>query len=475
MTRIPLLKRYVVIVLLVATVGVTHQPETSRPSDPPRIVTSTATNDELWDTTVAPYLEQPLWTNDEAYDAGHYLMVPLHAAFVLDHSAWQQAFSEHFARFVHRPAASLPSQRIARFQYLYLASQFMVLAAQTGKAELIPSGLAEALYQDLLSEWTTTRAPHWDTGMFPSGAPEGELVRWKLSVTPQTTELSYYSAITDTEIFLLAIAADLRQLERRLAFSAPEPRFLDELLETARTIFSTRVEHTDTGWLLQPGYWVDHVDYLYAGNATQSADLHARKVPNIAEDTAHSHRLALWLGSFAGAFSEAEERALFDNLRRGLDRQFFDVALVGPTARFPSYRTTNYMDGSNGVYRWGSQNQGVGRGYGPYELSGTLTLGWWSFLQSTRACQLYDDLASRFPLPRSVLNVYVGPNTRRARNALVALPASYENGFQQLIVRLAASVARGAGCAPTDLAVLRPVTPLAFLSPTLLACWCRVP
>ena len=36
---------------------------------------------QLWDATVAPYLRDDLWTDREAYDAGHFLMVPLHGAF----------------------------------------------------------------------------------------------------------------------------------------------------------------------------------------------------------------------------------------------------------------------------------------------------------------------------------------------------------------------------------------------------------
>ncbi|MBG0566631.1 hypothetical protein [Actinoplanes aureus] len=44
--------------------------------------TATQTTDSgLWSSTVARYLADPLWRDDEAYNAGHVLQVPLHAAF----------------------------------------------------------------------------------------------------------------------------------------------------------------------------------------------------------------------------------------------------------------------------------------------------------------------------------------------------------------------------------------------------------
>ena len=53
----------------------------------------------LWSATVKPYLAYDLWTEDESYDAGHHLMVPLHAAFRLRESDWQHAFADQFGRF----------------------------------------------------------------------------------------------------------------------------------------------------------------------------------------------------------------------------------------------------------------------------------------------------------------------------------------------------------------------------------------
>jgi len=54
----------------------------------------------LWKRTVAPYLMDDLWNAQNIYDAGHHLMVPLHASFYFEQKEWQNQFADHFKRFV---------------------------------------------------------------------------------------------------------------------------------------------------------------------------------------------------------------------------------------------------------------------------------------------------------------------------------------------------------------------------------------
>ena len=44
----------------------------------------------LWNDTVAAQLKDELWNDKNIYDAGHYLMVPMHAAFLQDNVHWQK-------------------------------------------------------------------------------------------------------------------------------------------------------------------------------------------------------------------------------------------------------------------------------------------------------------------------------------------------------------------------------------------------
>lgn len=67
------------------------------------------------------------------------------------------------------------------------------------------------------------------------------------------------------------------------------------------------------------------------------------------------------------------------------------------------------MDGSNGVYRWGYGSFGPNGGYGPYQLSGSLTLGWWTFLETAESKALYRELVTQYPWAKPCVELYLGP------------------------------------------------------------------
>jgi hypothetical protein len=94
------------------------------------------------------------------------------------------------------------------------------------------------------------------------------------------------------------------------------------------------------------------------------------------------------------------------------------------------------MDGWNGVYRYGYITQGEGKGYGPYELSGTMLLGWWSFLPGEKIRDVYCYISSRFPLSEEEIKVYLGPDTTRDRHPSIKSRAQFEDGLLELISKL---------------------------------------
>jgi len=44
----------------------------------------------LWNKVVTTGLQTPLWAKDNAYNAGHFYMLPLHAAFQYNNYEWQK-------------------------------------------------------------------------------------------------------------------------------------------------------------------------------------------------------------------------------------------------------------------------------------------------------------------------------------------------------------------------------------------------
>ena len=395
--------------------------------------------DELWNATVRPFLRDPLWRAEYAYDAGHHLMVPLFAAFTMPRRDWQHDLATHYARFV-ADSPALAAGRLDRLQYLYAASWFAVLAHDSGRADLVPARLMTILRRDIESAWSGEPAWQWGRKPFPGGMRER--LRWKLAT--RDVQRSYYRAIIDEELYLMGLAANALVLER--AAGRPAPVLEEILCVTAETFRSEVRWGADGGWLLQPGVWRDHPDYGAARESERVPNPKALaagflRLPDVGTDVSHSHRLPLWLASFWRAAGRgSSEEQLFTRLREGLAIQFTTRVLVPPSEYFPTFRTRNFMDGANGWYRWGYRTLGSNAGYAPFALSGTFLLGWWSLLEDPLVRHAYADVARAFPLSCLVLETYCGPATSRRRHALVDDAAVFTNGFRELLVRLAAAL-----------------------------------
>jgi hypothetical protein len=296
---------------------------------------------------------------------------------------------------------------------------------------LIPAGLASALAEEVERMWVLEPAWQWGRSPFPGGM--SERIRWKLDT--HDVFYSHYRAIIDEELFTIGIAADMKTFERLTGTPFPQSQVLDDILDTAREIFTDEVvHHPDGGWLLQPGVWTDHPDVRYAGHDAFAPDLAPAKVPGISWDTSHSHRMPMLLTSLAAAFAPGSETNVFySNLKSGLELQFFQHVLVQPSAEFPGYRTTNYLDGRNGLYRHYPDRADVFPGYGPYQVSGTMFFGWWSGLDTQRIREVYRSLSEQFPLTDQMLQTY-DITVSRDRHPIVY----WDSGVRELLVLLAA-------------------------------------
>ena len=392
--------------------------------------------DSLWSLILAPILRSEPWRDASRYDAAHVLMLPLHAAFSHHFEMGERGFAEHFRRF-HEVSRSVRLDRdseVSWLQYLYLASRFAALSADHGHRELVPKGLPLQLRKWVAELWQDHQARHWTQGPFHGF---GARVRWKLAASrPAVWERSYPRAILDSEQFLFAIAADLRHYGRVTGSPLAGDALLDSIADIALQVYRQRVVWGPAGgWTFQPGVWRDHKDFRYACREDKSPDLRPCILADVAEDASHSHRSPLWLRSLAdGSPPASPERHYYLALADGLERQFFGRVLEPPSPEFDGWRLHNFMDGRNGIYRWGYASLGPEQGYGAFELSGTLLHGWWAFLPGERTRKLYQDLAERFPLPAEQVTVYAGPASRR--DAAGAL----RNGLAELLCRLAAGL-----------------------------------
>lgn len=256
-----------------------------------------------WEGTVAPILKQKLWKQETAYDATHYLMIPLHAAFLLKNKDWQHDFHQHFNEFIiHKE--ELPeglNGTLIRLHYLFFVSRYLVLAQSSALTELSSFLLAE-----LHRFWQTEPTWQWQRQPFTGMR---QRLSWKLN--QKVTKPSYLRAIIDEELFLIGIAANLKSYLNKSGKIGPP--VIDEILNTAKIIFNDEISWTKNGgWLLQPGVWTDHPDYAYSGHDNIRQGMLKKLVPNISWDTSHSIRLPLLLRCLAEAtVSNNDDRQLY--------------------------------------------------------------------------------------------------------------------------------------------------------------------
>src|SRR4026209_654236 len=93
----------------------------------------TAHENELFKKNIGLSLTRDSWSDTLAYLHGHFLMVPLHAAFLLDQKDWQSQFEAQYKRLVKVPHDQLCKNPLSRLQYLYTGTRFLALSAKTGR------------------------------------------------------------------------------------------------------------------------------------------------------------------------------------------------------------------------------------------------------------------------------------------------------------------------------------------------------
>lgn len=353
-----------------------------------------------WKAIMEPYLQQDLWTESQAYDASHGLLLPIHAAFDLGKTAWQADLAAHYRRFV-AGAGELPKNPLSRAQYLYVASCFAAEAASHHRQDLIPPGLMETLCKEFQLSWSPS----------PGNGEEATILR-KLGTTP--TPKRFQKALEDKEFFAVGTAANLQAVMRALGVKVPAQTSgsVAEALSLAHRMFKEQVVWgRDGGWLMQPGAWSDYADFLYAGQMEKRPGMPLRPISDIAWDSSHFMRFPAILCSLRDANSPASpEYAFYDRLVRGLEIQIFSHVAEPPSPQFPAWRFRNFMDGRNGVYRWGYQTMGANHGFGPFEVPPlAFTYGWWSLLGSGRIRSLYKNIQEQSQVNSEVSILYSLP------------------------------------------------------------------
>ncbi|MDA9208817.1 hypothetical protein N9P03_01290 [bacterium] len=360
---------------------------------------------EIWNRQVTTQLALEDWDSSYFYNAATYFSAPLSHAFGASGTAQQQAaFSAHFEEFASIGFDSSIGW-LAKGQYLTLVQNYISLKEEAeGGPTATTSSLAELIKSEVSHEWlqSTDRDWSWETW---TGREEG--INQKLA--------SGEGRITDGDLYLLSIGA--RSATRDIQLG--ETTEFEGLAALANTVISQVGEFdSDGNWTFPSDELIDHRDHtLFHWDGEGDIPIDAPLLEGVSWDTSHASRWPAWFNSF----NEANLALRFDGTdiaaaQTGFTQIFEDAVLYEHGADSGIWLTTNYVDGYDGVFRWGYQSFASDNGYASSQLSGTFLMGAWNGLGSTYVDEAYADLLENGMFTPEVYEFFnepvrVGPST----------------------------------------------------------------
>lgn len=316
------------------------------------------------------YLSLDTWKVNERYSASHALMVPLHYAYKYNDKELKKDFESNIERFkkLNKNEINIKAkgERLSGIQYLYFLSEYAILNND--------KDLSDYLLKQIKAIWYDIPAWQWSRKPFNNLK---DRVIWKLAAGK---EEGYKRIIIDEEFFSFGIAANLTKIY-------PDDSVLKEINHYALEVFKQRSYFgKEGGWLFDRGNYDDYKDHAYAGYENKFIK-EQKPLTNMVADSSHFFRIPKILLSLQNSYPvDSYEFNLYNKFRKRLTKQFLEKVI---TIRGSKIYLTNYMDGRNGIYRWGYSSLGKNNGYGPYELTDSFGMGWWSFLQNKEVSNLY--------------------------------------------------------------------------------------
>lgn len=197
--------------------------------------------------------------------------------------------------------------------------------------------------------------------------------------------MSFYRAITDHELFVLAGGVSLYLSEKKTNGNrTPE---LANISNQFFTVLSKlTVFNNDGTWLLQPDIWKDHRDYKNSNTI----------IGQVSWDTSHFSRFPAFL-NLLDMYTEnnTSQNNFIKKLKLGLAKQFISkVALYNKSLK--KYSFTNYINGNDSNYRVGYKTNP--KGYSASMNNVHIFYSWWKLLNDKAVNEMYLNISDNFSI-----------------------------------------------------------------------------
>lgn len=233
-------------------------------------------------------------------------------------------------------------------------------------------------------------------------------------------QVSYKGAITAKELLVLMSACDLLSLAKNNNISSA---LLNEMCQKGKALLKLGMSsYGPEPWVWQPGKLSDHKDFKYAGNQKINENLQVKKVGNISMDSAHFY--SKWPLFFLSARNSSQKAELlfFQNAIKGLVANLFkNVVSIDKEGCVVRYK--NFIDGTNGVYRWNFERRGVTYGHSSFALSYTPFFSSLALLDNKKISDHYKKILSCYPYSKVEKKKYFWSRGLEDEKLLVLLSA----------------------------------------------------
>lgn len=321
---------------------------------------------------------------------------------------------------------------LARLTLIKTASSFLKNIVEYNHDDFIDNNF-ESLYNFVKSEvifFSTINNPGWPPLINDNVEAR---VNYALNNWPNqnANKKNYEFSINDDLWRLVETASNLYYIEK-LIYNTNSIE-IKKIVDLGYRFVTELGEFDENGWYFQLGSINDHPDNIYSYYNSIIEINGPKTLPNLGWDTSHFSMFPSMLNSLIQSY-DLNSAGLLNIIRIELSKTFFQKII---NENENGFMTVNYMDGSNGLYRYDPE---VNDAYLPYETSGTILFGHWSYLKTNDSKIFYKQLFEKFPLKSNTINLYQSKFKREGRLNEDQVESLYSNSSIRLFSYMASKL-----------------------------------
>ncbi|WP_433632269.1 hypothetical protein [Chryseobacterium cucumeris] len=332
------------------------------------------------------------WPN-AAYDCAAFLYIPIQYGFDTKN---QEIIKRLQVLFTYERLLTIKNRAdiddLSKRTFYFTVSEYLRRSGIRGDAE--KTKMFNFLKKEILNYWNNAYANIWEAESRKFYGVK-QRVEYLLS-GEYNGDMSYYSAFTDLELYIMGTGVSLSLIEKDASLTAT--RDLINIRNLFYQVMQKKVVFQDNVWYLQPNVWKDHPNFQ---------DVVLKRNQSVNWDASHFSRMPAYLYILKLAFqSDNTKFNYLDKLNTLLSKQLLNnIAVYNP--KDGTYSFNNFVDGNNSNFR--SNLKKGDKGLLPSEDYTHIFYGWWKMLNTSEVNMMYEKISLKYSF-YSTQNPYVNEN-----------------------------------------------------------------